>query len=195
MTLLEQVLPRYDVNEVHSIEVRASPEAVYRALHEFRLGDATLSRFLFWLRWAPTLLAARGRAVIGQQPPEQPFLQMLGRAGFVKVAEAPNEEIVVGLVGKFWQPVQNQVKLDDGAAFLRFDNPACAKAAMNFHLAPTSDDGVRLTTETRVRVPDAASRRRFRLYWALIGFFSGLIRIEILRRIKRAAEGGGAYLL
>ncbi len=137
----------------------------------------------------PALLAARGLAVIGQQLPEQPFLQMLSHAGFVKVAEAPNEEIVIGLVGKFWRPVQNQVKLADGAAFLRFDDPTCAKAAMNFYLAPTPNDGVRLTTETRVRGPDAASRRRFRLYWALIGPFSGLIRIEILRRIKQAAEG------
>lgn len=188
MTLLERVLPQYDMNEIHSIQVRASPEVVYHAFQSVCVSDLTISRFLFWLRRLPALLTAPGRAVIGQQPPGQPFLRMLGQAGFVQVAEAPNDEIVIGLVGKFWQPVQNQVKLADGMAFLRFDDPTYAKAAMNFHIAPTSGAGVRVTTETRVRVPDLASRRLFRLYWALIGLFSGLVRAELLKQIKRAAE-------
>jgi len=79
------------------------------------------------------------------------------------------------------------VKLADGDSFLRFDDPAYAKAAMNFHLAP-NPNGTRLSTETRVHVPNPANQRRFRLYWALIGFFSGLIRLEMLWGIKRAAE-------
>ncbi len=190
LTLLEQVLPQYDLNEIHSIQVRASPEVVYHTIQSMCVSDLPISRFLFWLRRLPALLTVPGQAVIGQQPPGQPFLQMLGHAGFVQVAEAPNEEIVIGLVGKFWQPVQNQVKLADGAAFLCFDDPTYAKAVMNFHIAPTLDADVRVTTETRVRVPDPASRRLFRLYWALIGFFSGLIRGEMLKQIKRAAECG-----
>lgn len=189
MMLLEQILPAYDVNEIHSIQVRASPEVVYHAFKSVCVSDLTVSRFLFWLRRLPALLTAPGRAVIGQQQAGQPFLRILSQAGFVQLAEAPNEEIVIGLVGKFWQPVQNQVKLDDGMAFLRFDDPTYAKAAMNFHIAPTSGAGVRVTTETRVRVPDLPSRRLFRLYWVLIGFFSGLIRAEMLKQIKRAAEG------
>jgi hypothetical protein len=107
---------------------------------------------------------------------------------FVKVAEAPNEEVVMGLIGKFWKPAPPQVNLEDGQAFLRFDDPTYAKAAMNFRLAANGNGTMRLSTETRVRVPDPGSRRWFRLYWAVIGFFSGVIRADMLKRIKREAE-------
>ena len=49
--------------------------------------------------------------------------------------------------------------------------------------------GTRLSTETRVRCSEDASRRRFRLYWAVIAPFSGLIRREVLRTIRHEAEG------
>ena len=189
MTLLEQSLPQFDVNEVHVIEIRTTPERVYRALHEYRLGDSAVTRFLFALRRLPALLTAKGRAALRQaQQQEPPFIQTLDKGGFVKVAEAPNEEIVVGLVGKFWKPVPEQVKLANGEAFLLFDDPAYAKAAMNFHLTSNGNGATRLSTETRVRAPDSGNRRWFRLYWALIGFFSGWIRVEMLRGIKKAAE-------
>ncbi len=189
MMLLEQALSQFDVNEVHAIVIQAAPERVYRALQEYRLGDAAVTRFLFGLRRLPAMLTAKGRAALRQaQQQEPPFIQMLGKGGFVKVAEAPNEEIVVGLAGKFWKPVPEQVKLANGEAFLLFDDPAYAKAAMNFRLASNENGGTRLSTETRVRVPDPNSRRLFRFYWALIGFFSGWIRVEMLRGIKKAAE-------
>ncbi|MBI3243916.1 MAG: hypothetical protein HYZ49_16660 [Chloroflexi bacterium] len=189
MTLLEQSLPQFDVNEVHAIEIRATPERVYRALQEYRLGDSAATRFLFTLRRLPAMLTAKSRAALRQaQQQEPPFIQMLDKGGFVKVAEAPNEEIVVGLIGKFWQPVPEQVTLTNGEAFLRFDDPAYAKAAMNFHLAPNGNGLTRLSTETRVCVPDPKSRMLFRFYWMLIGFFSGWIRVEMLRGIKKAVE-------
>jgi hypothetical protein len=45
-----------------------------------------------------------------------------------------------------------------------------------------------LSTETRVQCADAATRRRFRVYWAIVGPASGWIRREILRLIRRTAE-------
>jgi hypothetical protein len=45
-----------------------------------------------------------------------------------------------------------------------------------------------LATETRVLCLDDSSRRKFKLYWTLIAPFSGLIRNEALRVVKRAAE-------
>lgn len=189
MTLLDRILPQFDVIEVHAIEIRATPERVYRALQEYRLGDSAVARLLFGLRRLPALLTAKGRAALRQaRQQEPPFIQMLDKGGFVKVAEALNEEIVVGLIGKFWKPVPEQVTLANGEAFLRFGDPAYAKAAMNFHLTPNGNGLTRLSTETRVRVPDRRSRRLFQLYWILIGFFSGWIRVEMLRGIKKAAE-------
>src|SRR5215213_1917910 len=56
---------------------------------------------------------------------------------------------------------------------------------------PTGDI-VRLATETRVRCTDPASRRSFLRYWTVVGPFSGLIRREMLRSIRRAAESAVA---
>ena len=63
------------------------------------------------------------------------------------------------------------------------------KAVWNFSLSDGTVSGATLLkTETRVLCLDEASRRRFRLYWSVVGFFSGIIRREILRVIKNSAE-------
>jgi hypothetical protein len=54
---------------------------------------------------------------------------------------------------------------------------------------PLNEDASRLSTETRVQATDAMSRRQFLRYWRIIGPFSGLVRRDLLRRIKREAEG------
>ena len=45
----------------------------------------------------------------------------------------------------------------------------------------------RLVTETRVQCLDAASSRRFGLYWVVVRPFSGLIRRAMLRAVAREA--------
>jgi hypothetical protein len=50
-----------------------------------------------------------------------------------------------------------------------------------------AEDG-ELTTETRVHVADPRSRRKFARYWRVVGPFSGLTRILVLRAAKRRAE-------
>ena len=187
MRLLQKALPEYDVNEIHTIEIHASPERVYEALRQYRFGSSPLFRFLFGLRrlaGLPGWLRRKRSVKTAWNFEEPPLLEL---KPFVKVAEAPNEEVVLGLIGKFWQPAPQEVTLADGEAFLRFADPTYAKAAMNFHLTPNGNI-THFSTETRVRVPDPANRRLFRLYWAAIGFFSGVIRADMLRRIKVMAE-------
>ena len=65
-----------------------------------------------------------------------------------------------------------------------------AKAVGNFAFLPQEAETVRVTTETRVYCLGDTSRHNFRLYWLLIGPFSGLIRKEWLRLIKQRAEAG-----
>jgi hypothetical protein len=76
------------------------------------------------------------------------------------------------------------------ADFRTFDEPGWAKAAWNFRVEPAPAGGATLSTETRVRCTDARSRRTFRRYWWIVRPFSGLIRIELLRAIRREAERG-----
>jgi hypothetical protein len=49
-------------------------------------------------------------------------------------------------------------------------------------------DGHTLSTETRVHLTDPRSRVWFKLYWLVVGPFSGLIRNAWLRAIARRAR-------
>ncbi|HEV8669432.1 MAG TPA: hypothetical protein VGS01_01710 [Candidatus Limnocylindria bacterium] len=53
------------------------------------------------------------------------------------------------------------------------------------------DGGALLATETRVHAAHDAARRRFRLYWLVVGPFSALIRRRWLSAARRAAESRG----
>jgi hypothetical protein len=108
--------------------------------------------------------------------------------GFVWLADDPPTEMVLGVAGTFWRPSGGVVRMspDD---FESFDEAGCAKATWNLRVVPVDDSTSIVTTETRVRVPDDDSRRKFLLYWAAIGPFSALIRKQALGLIKRDAEG------
>lgn len=168
MTLLDEIVPRWDVRERHTIEVHAPPERVFAAIREATLAEMPLTRVLFRVRG---LSAARARRLLDQLPP-----------GFAVLAEEPGRELVFGGIGQPWKPLGGR---SPSADFVSFDDPGFAKMAMTFRL-----DGSTLWTETRVRVTDAASRRRFLVYWIAIRAGSGLIRRSMLKAIKRRAEAG-----
>jgi hypothetical protein len=52
------------------------------------------------------------------------------------------------------------------------------------------DNGARLATETRVHAQNSTARRRFRLYWFVVGPFSAVIRRRWLMAARRSAETG-----
>jgi hypothetical protein len=91
--------------------------------------------------------------------------------GATVLEDVPGEGMILTLTGQFWR--------------LRGRGPEDpATAVIDFRSQPGS-----LTTETRVHVPDAASRRKFARYWRVVRPFSGLIRVLLLRAAKRRAEG------
>ncbi len=182
--LIDKFLPRWSFAETHSIEIEASPETVYECVRGLDFGDSVLVRLLFWLRGAPGLLSRlRGR----QQRSMGLTIADLQRFGFVLLGETPDRELLLGLVGQFWKPTGN-VRRIEAARFPEFSEPEFAKAAWNFHIAPLSSSRIRLRTETRILCLDDFSRRRFSAYWRLIRPFSGLVRKDALRIIRRSAE-------
>jgi len=56
-------------------------------------------------------------------------------------------------------------------------------------LLPNYD--VRGRHEIRIACPDPRSRRKFALYWRLVGPFSGLIRKRMLEIVRDRAEAAG----
>jgi hypothetical protein len=107
-------------------------------------------------------------------------------SGFVLLAERAPREIVLGLAGRFWTSAGGISRVEPDE-FRAYDRPGMALAAWNFTVLPT-DEGSLVATETRVRCTDDAAHRSFARYWRVIRPFSGLVRGEALRAVRRAAE-------
>jgi hypothetical protein len=114
-------------------------------------------------------------------------LQDILASGFVVLAEEPDREIVLGLVGRFWT-LGGGIRRISPSEFAGLAEPGYAKAAWNFYLVPQTGGTTHLVTETRVLCTDEASRRAFLRYWRLIGPFSGLIRRQMLATVRKEAE-------
>jgi hypothetical protein len=156
---------------------------VYRALWTANLGMSPIVKGLLGLRALPSMILDRRERV-----PARPLtLQAVIDAGFGRLAEEPGREVVLGVSGKFWRPIGN-VERFDRDSFSRPVPPGMAQAVWNFRVAPSGNQRTILSTETRVTCGDAASRRKFRLYWLVIRPFSGLIRLIMLRAVKEAVE-------
>jgi hypothetical protein len=177
--VLDDFLPRYDFNEVHSLAIGASPAAVMDAIRSLTATEVPVLVALMAVRSLPALLRRRRLPVRG------PLLDGFRKSGFVTLREAP-DELVLGGIGRFWEPTGGLRRVG-AAEFEQFAEPGFAKAAFNFQIEP---DGKRtlVTTETRIATTDERARRRFARYWRFVHPGSALIRIAWLRAIRKRAE-------
>jgi len=182
--LIDRYLHEYDVVERHHELVLADAERTYGAVRSVDLSRSRLVRGLVAARGLPRLVRGKRSASASLT------IDDLLRGGFVWLDEDPGRELVLGVIGTFWRP-GGGVRRVEPAEFAAFDEPGLAKAVWNFRVLPDGEGRSFVTTETRVRVPDEATRRKFLLYWAAIGPFSGLIRKRALRLVKRDAERRG----
>lgn len=170
---LDTVMPDYDVREYHQTFIRASSEVVYSSLKATDFCGSWLVRNLMRLR-------AGGRAA------GTVTLEQFWQTGFLLLEDRPNEEVLLGLVGRFWTPSGGRLKMAPDQ-FPAFNDPRYGKVVFNF-LLTEQPDGTLLSTETRVKFLRNPERFFFRCYWTAIRPFSGLIRIEMLRQVKQACE-------
>ena len=185
--LLDECLPTYEFNEIHSIIVRASASATFRAIKEVLPRELSpLVHLLFAIRSLPERLA--GTTKSGFVPGKPVIAQML-EGFFVLLAEDMNHEFVLGMIGQIWGNSGDRVPtFKDGDHFLGFEQPGYAKAAINFHLEDYSSGCVLLRTETRTHLSDPITQKRFRAYWQVIQLGSALIRVLLLKAIKHKVE-------
>jgi hypothetical protein len=176
--LIDALLPRFDEVERHAILIAAPPPVVWAALHRVDLLASPVIRTLLLLRSAPSIMLGRRRA-----PREALTLARIVQGGFVPLGERARRELALGAIGQFWRPTAPRRRVD-AAGFAAFAEPGYAKVVWDFRLLDEGA-GTRLTTETRIACTDAASRRRFRLYWRVIRPFSGLLRRALLRAVAR----------
>ena len=178
-------MPVFEQHERHEILVRADCDRTWAALGALTLADMPGVALLLGLRALPKVISG-GRRSGGET--RRPVLEILEREGFVPIHDEPGVSRLYGLIGPFWKLAGNTpVPIADGEEFIAFDRPGNAKVAIDFRLDPTAV-GTRLSTETRIKTTDAASREKFRRYWFVVRPGSNLVRVLWLRAVKRRAE-------
>lgn len=178
---LDRVLPQFAHREVHAVDVAASPEIVWAAVHEVTGTELPITR---------VLTAVRG---LGTHGARKPILDRFVAGGFGRVLDEPPRAVALAAAGQPWKRRGGErVALPEGREEVsEFTRPGFVLMAMSFALEPLGGTGggrTRLTTETRVQPTDAAAARAFRPYWWVIRAGSGVIRHELLRAVRRRAE-------
>ena len=188
--LLDELVPDFDMRASYGTPVIASPERVYTSIWTADFDHWGLMRTLVMLRGLPGFLVApreTWRRVRARGGRRQVRLHDVLGSGFALLGERPGEELVLGTVGRFWL-ARGELRPVSPEGFREAGAPGTARAAWNFSVRPGAGGRAVLTTETRVLCADQATRRQFRIYWAVIGPFSGLIRREMLAAIRDTAE-------
>ncbi len=170
--MIDRFSPSYEVSARYQIDVHAPIEKVYSAARHLDMSGSWIVRGLYHLRGLPVSSLT---------------LDGMLKWGFVLLADEPAQEIVFGLIGRFWTP-SAQIQSVTTDTFVDFCQSGYAKAVGNIAFVPRDSGIVQVTTETRVHCLDDVGRRSFRLYWLLIGSFSGIIRKEWLRLISNISN-------
>ncbi|MCI0415716.1 hypothetical protein L0222_23320 [bacterium] len=170
ITLLDEILPDFDVAAKYTIRIQASPEQIFNILQS-GIPTGTLTRLLMLLRRIPRIFRNDGCADYS----------------FYKLKQSQGREIVIGIIGQFWKPAATTIEINSLDEFMSFQRRGFSKAALNLRIVSQKNGSSLLSTETRV-VSYGSAKDKFGTYWRLIKPFSGMIRREILRKIKKQAE-------
>lgn len=188
--LIDELLPEADVTMRHTRAVAAPPERVWAALRTADFGRSGIIGLLFAIRSIPALLTGGLRRPGGarRRSGKAPLtLDRMIQRGFGLVGERPGEEMVLGVVGRFWK-ASGELRAADRELF-RLGPPAGeALAAWNFRVTPRAGGATQLSTETRIRCADVRVRRTFRRYWRVVHPGSALIRRAMLAAVAREAS-------
>jgi len=165
-TQLDRVIPVWEFDERHEIDVAATPEQIFDAIRGVRADEIRFFNTLTAIRRG----GRRGPENILNPSHDAPIIDVALRSGFRVLADDSPREIVIGTF---------------------VIRPRRALAAMNFRIVPNGAVS-RLITETRIHATDAAARRRFAIYWRIIHPGSDVIRRGWLEAIKRRAESASS---
>src|SRR5713226_6371848 len=94
-SLMDEFLPHCDFGASYEVRINAPASVVYESLLRSDFSDIWLVRLLMSIR--------SGKRLPRNRMPGD-LRQRLQGTGFVVLAEAPNEEIVIGVAGRFWRP-------------------------------------------------------------------------------------------
>ncbi|MFR9730048.1 hypothetical protein ACL03H_12535 [Saccharopolyspora sp. MS10] len=170
------------------LPVRCSPSAAYAALRHLDLltvRSPAIDAAMLVRGWPARLrrhVPARARTRLT-------FDDVVAEGNWVRLAEDPGHELVLGAAGRFWTPVPSLEALGPGE-FERYDRPRHGRIAMSLSALPYGR-GSLLSYDVRVSLDDALSLRTFGWYWWTARPFIRLIMRATLRRAAANALTGG----
>jgi hypothetical protein len=173
-------VPAWQFREVHSIEIAAPPETVFKALKQVRADEILFFRTLTWIRRGgqplpPSILNAGSR---------ESLIDVALNGGFVLLAEDAPRELVIGTVVVAPPGTRGTLTPE---VFQKTLPPGFALAAMNFLVTADGPGRSLVSTETRVFANSPSARRQFATYWRLIYPGSAIIRRMWLRAVRKRA--------
>jgi hypothetical protein len=174
--LLNFFLPDYFLREVHHLAVRSSPAETYQAICGFDMSEVSWINSLFRLR-----------TVLDKKKSTSSHLTLRDayrNGGFVLLNEIPDQELIVGAIGKIWRPAIAFKKVDS-FEYADFHQPGFAKVAWSLQCEPRISGGTFCSFEVRVGATDSVSAAKMRGYYSLIGPFSRAIRRSVFAFFKR----------
>ena len=197
--LVDEFLPVYDISDSVATVVRADVATTWEALMEVDLIDVGRQRPLIGalgaLRTLPDVVSS---LLHGEPPPQAPARMRLRDAatvppeqgGWVLLGERPHDEIALGLVGKFWRPVIQYVKVGR-EAFRDFAEPGYAKTVYSLSVRRLDERRTLLSGVMRTATTDEQARKWFARYWALgIGSGAHILVSGFLDVTREVAERG-----
>jgi hypothetical protein len=195
--LVDEYLPVYDIADASAVEVHADVPTTWSSLLEVDLIEVgkkkPLIGILGALRTLPDLVA---NMLHGERPPKAPesirlrdLTQVdMQEGGWSLLGERENEEIALGLVGKFWRPVIEfaTVRPDQ---FKDFSEPGFAKHVYSLSVAEIEPGRTLLRGEMRVATTDDHARKWFRRYWTFgVGSGAHVLITGVIEDARERAE-------
>lgn len=196
--MLDDFMPVYDVSDAVATVVDADVATTWSALMEVDLIEVGRKRpsvaVLGALRMLPEIVS---HLLHGEWPSSQPeHLRLsdltaipLNKGGWILLGVREQDEIALGLVGKFWRPVIEFASVSTAAEFKNFAEPEFAQTIYALSVRALDTRRTLLTGVMRTATTDDAARRWFRRYWTFgVGSGAHLLVNGLLDVTREMAE-------
>jgi hypothetical protein len=187
----------YDVSDGVAVVVEADIAVTWDALMNVDLIEVGRQRplvaVLGVLRELPAFVR---QLVLGERPAPPAHLRLgdltglpLGRGNWVLLDRRDQDEIALGLVGKFWKPVIEFAEVPSADAFRAFAEPGFAKTVYALSVRATGPNRTLLAGVMRTATTSEDARRWFRRYWTFgVGSGAHLLVHGLLDVTREIAE-------
>jgi hypothetical protein len=195
--LIDEFMPVYDVSDSVATVVQANLTTTWAALMDVDLIEVGRRRPLVAVLGALRALPDIVSHVLHGEPPVRAPKQLrlrdttqipLGEGGWVLLGERAQEEIALGLVGKFWRPVIPFAKVT-AEGFRGFSEPGFAKTVYSLSVRALDERRTLLTGVMRTATTDDDARRWFRRYWTFgVGSGAHVLVNAVIDHVREMAE-------